>query len=117
MFSSILQTNAAVSPLRHALCLALFNTISLHYKINNDYRLCYICSGWFLDIRISTCLIPIQHKLQASYVSYFHSIALTSMQRLRRHRRKNDDFHKMSWLKTKGDYLFHNMLLVHVLGH
>ena len=32
-----------------------------------------ICSTWLLDIRISTCLKPIQHKLQASYVSYFSS--------------------------------------------
>ena len=46
-----------VLPLRYVLSLVLFNTVSLlyHYTINNNYMWYYICSAWFLVIRISTC--------------------------------------------------------------
>ena len=43
--------------LRYVLCLVLFNTVSLHYIIYNDYTWYYICSAWFLDIIISTCFL------------------------------------------------------------
>ena len=48
---------SAMLLLQVLLCLLLFITVSLHYKINNDYvyTWCNICSAWFLDIRISSC--------------------------------------------------------------
>ena len=44
-------------PLWFALCLVLFNTVSLHYNISSDYIWYFDYSAWFLDIRISTCIL------------------------------------------------------------
>ena len=37
-------------------CLILYHD---HYTINNDYTWYYICSTWFLDIIIPTCLLSL----------------------------------------------------------
>ena len=40
--------------------------ILYHYTIDNDYTWYYICSAWFLDIIISTCIICLYRGTQSS---------------------------------------------------
>ena len=45
----------------------------IELQIANDYMWCYICSAWFLDIRISTCLI------KDFYIELFAAFLTNSM--------------------------------------